>query len=90
MSGSMKEGIITLLYKKDYRDIKNWRSIMLLNFDYKILAKQLANRMQRVIDQVIRDWQVCAVPGQRIADNLSRILINGKLSEVVEIKSGVR
>lgn len=72
VSASMKKGIITLLYKKkgDQRDIRNWRPISLLNSDYKIFAKLLADRMRRVVGSIIGEWQVCAVPGRRISDNL--------------------
>ncbi|KAJ1167464.1 hypothetical protein NDU88_007855 [Pleurodeles waltl] len=42
--------MITLLYKQkgDREDLKNWRSILLLNVDYKILAKAMANRLKKV------------------------------------------
>ena len=47
---SQKTGIIRLLYKKnDHRDLRNWRPILLLTADYKILAKRLANRITSVL-----------------------------------------
>lgn len=72
LSSSMKKGIITLLYKKkgDQRDIKNWRPITLLNYDYKIIAKLMADRMRKIVGGIIGEWQTCAVPGRRISDNL--------------------
>ena len=50
MSSSQRNGVITLIPKKD-RDIsylKNFRPISLLTVDYKILAKTLANRLQKM------------------------------------------
>jgi hypothetical protein len=37
----MKSNIITMMYKNkgDYKDLKQWRPISLLCFDYKIIAK---------------------------------------------------
>ena len=49
MSSSQRNGVITLLPKKD-RDplmIKNYRPITLLTTDYKILAKCMATRLKR-------------------------------------------
>ena len=56
MTTSMKRGIITLLPKKKGKDalhLKNWRPITLLNTDYKILAKILANRLKKVLPLII-------------------------------------
>lgn len=39
----MDQGLMTPLYKKCLReDLKNWRPITLLNFDYKLLSKVVA------------------------------------------------
>lgn len=64
---SWRRGVITLLPKEgDKTQLKNWRPITLLNLDYKIFAKILANRLKRVIDKVIHSNQVCGIPGRRI------------------------
>ena len=50
MSFSQRNGIITLIPKKD-KDVlflKNYRPISLLTVDYKMLAKTLANRLKNV------------------------------------------
>lgn len=71
MPPSFREGIITLIFKKNNREeLKNWRPISLLNFDYKCLAKILTSRIKAVIDSVIHPDQTCAVPGRRITDSL--------------------
>ena len=64
---SQKFGLITCLFKKgDRADLQNWRPISLLNADYKIIAKTLANRLAKVLKYVIADDQTCAVPGRTI------------------------
>ena len=50
LSDSQKQGIIRLLYKKeDPLLLKNWQPISLLNTDYKICTKVLANRLKKVL-----------------------------------------
>ena len=47
LSVTQRRGIIKLIPKKDAEPdlIKNWRPITLLNCDYKIAAKAIANRL---------------------------------------------
>ena len=66
----MKDGIISLLYKKkDRRDIRNYRPVTLLNSDYKIFTKILTNRLKAVITQLIDPMQTGFVPGRFILEN---------------------
>ncbi len=54
----MVEGVITLVFKKGNKlDLENYRPISLFNTDYKILTKVLANRMKRVIGDIIQTTQ---------------------------------
>ena len=75
MPPSLREGMITILYKRkgERSDLKHWRPISLLNVDYKILAKVLANRLKSVIGQIIHPDQTCGIPGRRIADSLALV-----------------
>ncbi len=52
---SARRGIITLIPKKDkdMNYIKNWRPLTLLNTDYKILAKALAQRLKVKLLKII-------------------------------------
>ena len=68
---SMTQGVITLVPKKGDRSVlKNWRPISLLNIDYKIISKALADRLSKVMATVISSDQTCSVPGRDIADNV--------------------
>ena len=77
LATSMRSAVLTLAFKgndsanrNDRLFLKNWRPISLLNVDYKIGAKALANRLQKVLHYVINPDQTCNVPGRSILDNL--------------------
>lgn len=71
---SMKEGIITLLFKKGEKsDLQNWRPITLLNADYKLVAKVLTGRLGRAMPHIVHIDQTCGVPGRSAQWNLQLI-----------------
>ena len=71
MPESMRQAVITCIYKKGkMEDITNWRPISLLNYDYKILSKVLANRLQYSLEDIISTEQTAAVKGRTIIENL--------------------
>ena len=74
--GSVTKGVITLL-KKGGRHVGEgldvYRPITLLNTELKILTRVLANRLQRVISDLIGHEQTFAVKGRSIQDNLHLI-----------------
>ena len=66
----MLTGLVSILYKKGNRNkLENYRPITMLNTDYKILARVLANRIKRVIGNT----QAYSIPGRDIADITSSI-----------------
>lgn len=68
---SMKGGHICLLFKKGKREnLKNWRPISLLNIDYKILSKVIANRFRKIMFKIIDLGQGCGVKGRTIKQQL--------------------
>ena len=75
LSIDQKRGILTLTPKKD-KDryfLKNWRPIALLNNDYKILAKLLANRFKNVINNIIDHDQTGYLKGRYIVENIRTV-----------------
>ena len=69
---SQRSSLIRLICK----DIKMaiyliyYRPISLLNYDYKIIAKMLANRLKHVLSDIINIDQTCSIPGRSIFDNV--------------------
>lgn len=76
LSIDQRRAILTLLPKpsKDSRNLKHWRPISLLNSDYKILAKVLAIRLQKVISKIIHPDQVGYIKGRNIGDNIRAMI----------------
>ena len=67
LSISQKRGIITLIPKQDSDLLhrQNWRPITLLDTDYKITAKALARRIEKVLPGIIK--------GRYIGENIRLI-----------------
>lgn len=70
LASSQRQAVITLLDKnKDRLLLKNWRPISLLNTDYKIVSKAVANRLIDVLTSVITSNQAGYVKGRYTSDN---------------------
>ena len=72
LSCEQRRGIITLIPKagKDLKLIKNWRPISVLNVDYKIYAKVLANRLKPVLPSIINRDQLAYIQDRLIGENI--------------------
>ena len=72
LSDSQRRGLLTLIPKsgKDLRYLKSWRPVTLLATDYKILAKALATRLQKVISDLVNYDQVGYIKGRYIGENV--------------------
>ena len=83
LPASCLEGLISVLYKKkDREDPRNYRPITLLNNDYKILMRILAQRMNTAVLQFVSSCQSGFVPGAFIAENLQLLkLIQAYIDE---------
>ena len=71
---SQRQAVIILLDKgKDRTLLKNWRPISLLNIDYKIASKAIAERLKKVLPEVIHLDQVGYIKGRNIIDNIRAV-----------------
>ncbi|KAI8521369.1 hypothetical protein Bbelb_011230 [Branchiostoma belcheri] len=72
LSPLQREGVITLLEKPGEKlNPVNRRPISLLNVDYKILTKALANRLKVVAAEVVHRDQSCGILGRSIVDSVT-------------------
>jgi hypothetical protein len=72
------DGVVVSLPKQgDLTDPANYRPITLLNADYKLLAKVLANRLLPHLAAVIDPVQTGYVPGRRIGSNVLTLQLLG-------------
>ena len=76
LSSSQTAGIICLHHKGKGlpRDIlNNWRPISLTNFDYKLLAKSMAIRLNSCLSKCINGDQYAFIKGRQVSDLLREI-----------------
>ena len=68
-------GIISLIPKagKDCRFLKFQRPITMLNTDYKVIEKAIANRMMPALEYIIAEDQKGFLPKRRISVNIRKI-----------------
>ena len=70
-----RRGIIKLIPKKDTEPhyIKNWRPLTLLNCDYKLAARSIANRLKNVRPSIISYDQTGYIKGRFTGENIRLI-----------------
>ena len=70
-----KQGIINVIPKKDKEltNLNNWRPLSLLNTDYKIATKTIANRIKDVLPTIIQDSQTGFMKNRYIGENIRLI-----------------
>ena len=75
LSQEQKIAVLNLRPKKDkdLRFLKNWHPVSLLNTDYKILTKALAQKLQNVIGQIVNHDQIGYIKGRFIAETIRTI-----------------
>ena len=78
---SQRRGVITLVPKEDsdLELLNNWRTITLLNLDYKIASKIIARRIEKVLPVLICSDQSGFVKGRYMGQNIR--LINDILKQ---------
>jgi len=72
---TQRRGVIKLIPKKDAEPdlIRNWRPITLLNCDYKIAAKAIANRLKKVIPKLVNSDHTGFIKARFIGENIRLI-----------------
>ena len=73
----MRQGdiVLIIIYKKDPKEIRNYRPITLLNRDYKILTTILAGRLKNICEAAISKQQKGFVPGRQIIDRIHQVYL---------------
>ena len=71
---SARRGVLNLIPKpgKDSRKLDNLRPITLLNVDYKIMEKAIANKMMPALEEIINSDQKGFMQGRRISVNIRK------------------
>ena len=59
--------------RKNKLYLENWRLISLLNIDYKIVTKTIADRISKLLPKLIHEDQTGYVKGRNIGDNIRLI-----------------
>lgn len=74
LSLSQRQAVITLLDKgKDRQLLKNWRPLSMLNVDYKLGSKAIAERIKLYLPKLIHTNQVGYISGRHISNNIRAI-----------------
>ena len=75
LSITQRRGFISLIPKKnkDAKLLKNWRPITLLNCDYKIASKSIANRLKKFLPALINNDQTGFQKNRFIGENIRLI-----------------
>ena len=74
LSTSQRQAVISLLDKgKDRTLLKNWRPLSMLNTDYKIASKIIAERIKGHLSKLVHPNQVGYVEGRQISNNIRAI-----------------
>ena len=91
LPSSFLEGDIALMYKKKERDDpRNYRPLTMLNVDYKIYTRILANRMKKVVHQFVSESQKGFVPDSFIAEcSMLLNLIEAWVNDDPENREGI-
>ena len=70
LTESQKTAVLSLIFKKGERDnLAHYRPLSLTNYDYKIIAHVIANRIQKVIHKLVNKDQSAYVKNRFIGNN---------------------
>ena len=76
LSNSQKQAVITLIEKKgkDRTLLENWRPISLVNVNAKIISKAIANRIKKVLPNIVHHNQTGYIKDRFIGEKARSIL----------------
>ncbi|GKV53163.1 hypothetical protein SLEP1_g59701 [Rubroshorea leprosula] len=80
VKGSNASFIVLIPKKENPQGIEEYRPISLIGVIYKIIAKLLANRLQKVLPKVIGDQQMAFIEGTQLVDGV--VIANEIIDEV--------
>ena len=91
LHNTARKGILNLIPKanKDTRLVKNLRPITLLNTDYKIIEKAIANKMLPALETIIHKDQRGFMKNRRISVNIRKMLDIIHSAEVEDLEAVV-
>ncbi|XP_071150121.1 uncharacterized protein [Mytilus edulis] len=90
MSNTQKIGVISLIYKKnDPLSLDNYRPITLLNYDVKLLAYALAQRLKPLLHKLVHSDKKGYIKNRYIGFNIRRIQDAIDYSENLKIDGAV-
>jgi Reverse transcriptase (RNA-dependent DNA polymerase) len=76
LSKMTKFGKMVLIHKKgDKENLVNYRPLTMLNSDYKMVAKVLANRLQKVVSELVDESQIGFIKERRIDSNIMEVVM---------------
>ena len=72
ISVTRRRGLVTLVPKKNkpVNLLKNWRPVFLLNCDYEVATKSIANRIKKVLPKISNNDQTAFLQNRTIVENI--------------------
>ena len=72
LSVTRRRGLVTLVPKKNKPAnlLKNWRPITLLDCDYEIATKSIANRIKKVLPKISNNDQTAFLQNRTFVENI--------------------
>ena len=92
LTKTQRQALLISIYKRDRADLSNWRSISLLNTDYKIITKVMTNRIKATPNHTISTHQIVCVKNRNMDMNLfyTRGIIKIAKTENLELATGTK
>jgi hypothetical protein len=80
-AGAANKKLCIVHKKRDKEDLKNYRPFTLMGSDYKIIAKTIAIRYQKIIHEILDPQQTGFIKGRQIRVNIIKAYLVTKYKE---------